>query len=50
MTKIKSNRSINESTNKRNILKNMKKRSITTLEQLDHQQKGARRTSWLWNN
>jgi len=45
MTKIKSNGNINESTSKRNILKRMKKRSIMALEQLDHQQKGARGAS-----
>jgi hypothetical protein len=31
-------------------LKNMQKKSIMALEQLDHQKKGARRASWLWNN
>jgi hypothetical protein len=65
MTKTKSNRNINESTSKRSILKNMKKRSIMALtigpstkrskrsimalEQLDCQQKGARGASWLWD-
>jgi hypothetical protein len=50
MTKITNNKSIKESTSKRNILKNVQKKSIMALEQLNHQKKGARRASWLWNN
>jgi hypothetical protein len=42
MIKIKSNRSINDSTSKRSILENMRKKSIMALKQLDCQEKGAR--------
>jgi len=50
MTKITNNRRIKKSTSKRNILKNIRKRSIMALEQLDHQKKGARGAPWVWNN
>jgi hypothetical protein len=50
MMKITSNKNIEENTSKRNILKSLKNMNIMVLKQLDYQERGARRASWLWSN